>query len=252
MAQPDQGDDWFEIYNAGDEPVALDGLFLTDDPLTIDRHGMAPLSFIGTGLFGYQVFEADGQPGQGGSHVDFKLSAKGESVGIYSVAGVLIDEVRFGGQQRGVSEGRLPDGGPDIVAFPDRSTRNRENFLDRDLDGILDSWELEFGLNSGLREVGLEDFDSDGVLNYGEFLAGTDPLDPESLFVIHQVSVGVDGFGISFQAEEGQSYLIEVTNDLVSGTWQEARKIKRLAQALEVTLSFGEMEGFSYYRVITQ
>ncbi|MDB4798293.1 CotH kinase family protein [Verrucomicrobia bacterium] len=252
MAQPDQGDDWFEIYNAGDEPVALDGLFLTDDPLTIDRHAVAPLSFIGTGLFGYQVFEADGQPGQGGSHVDFKLSAKGESVGIYSVAGVLIDEVRFGIQQRGVSEGRLPDGGPDIVAFPDRSTRDRENFLDRDLDGILDTWELEFGLDSDLREDGLEDFDSDGVLNYGEFLAGTDPLDPESLFVIHQVSVGVDGFGISFQAEEGQSYLIEVTNDLVSGTWQEARKIKRLTQSLEITLSFGEMEGFSYYRVITQ
>jgi hypothetical protein len=198
------------------------------------------------------VFVADGQPEQGGSHVDFKLSANGESVGLYSTAGSLIDEVRFGPQQRGVSEGRLPDGGAEIVAFPDRSTRDRENFLDRDMDGILDSWEFDFGLDSGLREDGLEDFDSDGVLNYGEFLAGTDPFDPESRFVIHQVSVGVSGFGIAFQAERGQSYRIEVTNDLVSGTWQEVRKIKRLAQALEVTLSFGEMEGFSYYRVVTQ
>jgi hypothetical protein len=252
MAQPDQGDDWFEIYNTGDKPVALEGLFLTDGPLRIDRHAMAPLSFIGAGLFGYQVFDADGRPERGGSHVDFKLSANGESVGLYSAAGALIDEVLFGGQQRGVSEGRLPDGDANIVAFPVHSTRDRENFLDRDMDGILDSWEIEFGLDSSLREDGLEDFDSDGVLNYGEFLAGTDPLDPESRFVIRHISVGVDGFGIGFQAERGQSYRIEVTNDLDSRTWQEVRKIKRLVQPLEVTLSFGDMEGFSYYRVVTQ
>ena len=252
MAQPEKGDDWFELYNSGDYPVALGGLYLTDDPLRIDRHAVAPLSFIGTGLFAYQVFEADGQPKQGGSHVDFKLSANGESIGLYSADGNLIEEVSFGTQQRGVSEGRLPDGGADLVLFPDRSTRDRENFLDMDLDGLLDSWELEFGLDPNVTEDGLADFDSDGILNLGEFLAGTDPFDAESWFVIRQIRIDEEGFGIEFRAERGQSYRIEVADDLISGTWREIRKIKRLAVPLDLDLSFGELEGFSFYRVVTQ
>ena len=120
MAAPASGDDWFELYNPSLFPVDLGGLYLSDTPGLPTLHRIPPLSFIGTGTRGaYRQMRADGSPDKGADHVNFKLSAGGEVIGLYRSDGATpLDLVTFGPQDSGTSEGRLPDGGPTIVRFP--------------------------------------------------------------------------------------------------------------------------------------
>jgi hypothetical protein len=110
-------DDWFELYNPDPQPVALGGLYLTDDLNARAKHPIAPLSYLGTGTNAWQKFVADGNPGAGADHVNFALRAAGEAVGLSDASGALIDGAAFGLQIEGVSEGRFPDGGSDVVKF---------------------------------------------------------------------------------------------------------------------------------------
>ena len=75
-------DDFVELYNADSNPVALDGLYFTDNPsIEKAKHQIAPLSFIGAN--GFQVYWADGDPTLGASHLSFKLNNDTEWVGLY-------------------------------------------------------------------------------------------------------------------------------------------------------------------------
>jgi hypothetical protein len=127
MASPASGEDWFEIYNPDPLPVEIGGFFLTDRLTEPERSQILPLSFIeGTG---YAVFIADGRPDRGGNHVDFSLSAAGEAIGLYNSNGLPIDTIIFGQQTTGVSEGRLPDGAPQLVFFEETVSPGEANHL---------------------------------------------------------------------------------------------------------------------------
>ncbi len=128
-AEPSNGDDWFELYNLGAQPVDLGGLYLTDDPSLagLTRFAIAPLSFIAG--HDWVVWKADDHPSNGRNHVNFKLDGWGESLRLYGRDLSLLDGVDFGVQQPGVSQGRLPDGGSVIVAFPTTPTPEAGNYL---------------------------------------------------------------------------------------------------------------------------
>lgn len=111
-------EDWFELYNAGDFPIDLTGFLLSDS-----RTNATPFE-IPTGYIlpakGRLLVWADGEPGQNRPdladlHVDFKLSAGGESIVLRAPDGTLIDAVDFGPQAIDQSHGRSPDGGNIIV-----------------------------------------------------------------------------------------------------------------------------------------
>jgi len=109
-------EDWIELYNAGDRPVDVGGLYLTDnlgDPM---RHripdGEPEKTTIPPG--GFLVLWADGQPEEGPLHLNFRLDATGEEVGLFEVLHpdtLMLDAVNFGQMQDDVSIGRIPDGG---------------------------------------------------------------------------------------------------------------------------------------------
>ena len=129
MADPGPGkDDWFEIYNPNTQPVALGGLWLTDDLNNRQKHPIAALSFLGTATNAFVQFHADGNTGAGADHVSFSLKNSGEAVGISTAAGTLIDGYAFGAQDQGVSEGRFPDGGTNIVRFPGTDSPGEANW----------------------------------------------------------------------------------------------------------------------------
>jgi hypothetical protein len=129
MADPGPGaDDWFELYNPEPQPVALGGLYLTDNLNNRVKHRIAPLSFIGAGREAWLKFIADNNTAAGADHVNFALSANGEAVGLASATGTPIDAYAFGPQAQGVSQGRFPDGGSNVVTFPGTASPGAANY----------------------------------------------------------------------------------------------------------------------------
>ncbi|HYG39761.1 MAG TPA: lamin tail domain-containing protein [Cytophagales bacterium] len=113
-------DDWIEIYNSGIEAVDIGGMYVSannDNPFKYQIPTTDPsLTTIQPG--GYLVLWADGQMEQGVLHVDIKLSAEGEDVGLYYIDGRTIDQYTFGAQTQDVSSGRLPNGSETWKTFP--------------------------------------------------------------------------------------------------------------------------------------
>src|SRR4029079_8183569 len=72
-------------------------------------------SFIKSG--GFQVFMSGS--GNRGEHMTFKLSStSGETIYLYaSNRTTIVDQISFGPQERDISFGRLPDGGPNFFLF---------------------------------------------------------------------------------------------------------------------------------------
>jgi hypothetical protein len=105
--------DWFEIANAGGSAVNLTGFTLSDTLANPAKYRI-PLGWtLGAGA--YLRVWADEETGQnavsnGDLHVNFKLSASGEELGLYAPDGTPLDTQSFETQLPDISEGRWPDG----------------------------------------------------------------------------------------------------------------------------------------------
>lgn len=119
-------DDWFEIYNYGDDPILLNKIWFTDDPSVplhwkIDSTGPVYL-YPGE----YFLIWADDEPSEGYNHASFKISGEGEYLGIFTTDLQVIDQVIFQEQTPNISYGRSPDAGLNWVLF-DSPSPGREN-----------------------------------------------------------------------------------------------------------------------------
>jgi hypothetical protein len=106
-----QYDDWIEIYNSGNYPIDVGGMYLTDD-LNEPVLWRIPDSYPAQTTIapqGYLVIWADKDTSDGPLHADFELRAEGEQVGLFDSTGKLIDSVVFGAQTTDISFGRYPD-----------------------------------------------------------------------------------------------------------------------------------------------
>ena len=111
-------EDWLEIYNPEDAAVDLTGYHLSDDPGEPLKWAFPAGASIPAG--GFLLVWCDDDEDDGPLHTSFKLSADGESVGIYTTREgtvVVVDERAFGPQTTDVSEGRIPDGGDQWTSF---------------------------------------------------------------------------------------------------------------------------------------
>jgi hypothetical protein len=119
MTNPVTGnpDDWFELYNPGNTTVDLTGLYLTDT--NADKTQFRIPSGFSIPARSYLLVWADGTGsnavGAADLHVNFQLSKRGESIGLYGPDGSEMDYVQFGLQTTDASEGRYPNGGPTIT-----------------------------------------------------------------------------------------------------------------------------------------
>jgi hypothetical protein len=129
-------DDWFEIYNGGDEPVWLGDKFLTDN---LDNPSKWPCPDYAIQPGEYLIIWADEDGGQGQFHTNFKLSKDGEEIGLFDSEAngfALIDQVIFDQQQTDISYGRDPDGGEDWIFYVD-PTPGISNELSVIVDPVL-------------------------------------------------------------------------------------------------------------------
>ena len=84
---------------------------------------------------------------------------------------------------------------------------------DADLDGMPDSWEIaQFGSTDALPDM---DADEDGSNNLTEYVAGTDPLNAQSIFTIQELVPDMGGYVISWSSVEGRSYQVLKSSSLI-------------------------------------
>ncbi len=96
--------DFIELYNRSNAEVDLSGCILTDSPAT-NRFRLADGTKVPAR--GFLAFDQN--------QLGFALSSAGETIYLISSnATRVLDAVRFGGQENGVSMGRFPDGGPEL------------------------------------------------------------------------------------------------------------------------------------------
>jgi hypothetical protein len=111
-------DDFIEIHNAGDQPVDLSGMYLTDDPGRPRRWPFPQGTTINPG--GFLIVWADNQPHQGPLHAGFGLSSGGETVAIFhddANGVVLINSLTYPALGPDESFGRFPDGSDQLHVF---------------------------------------------------------------------------------------------------------------------------------------
>ncbi|HTI68428.1 MAG TPA: lamin tail domain-containing protein [Candidatus Limnocylindria bacterium] len=150
-------DDWFELYNAGNQAVNLTGFRLAS-PATDGSPFTIPPGFV-VPPYGHLMVWADKVPAANGSpdgalHVNFHLSKKGTSVALFAPDGSGVDRITFGAQSANVSGGRAPDGG-DLPALnftvPTPGSANIPLSLRADFDLESGQWQLSLPTQPGLR-----------------------------------------------------------------------------------------------------
>ncbi|MBN1508327.1 MAG: lamin tail domain-containing protein [Sedimentisphaerales bacterium] len=106
-------DDWVELYNPGDSPWDVGGMYMTDDLLVPMKWRMptGDTALTTIAAHGYLVIWADRDVQDPGLHADFSLSADGEDLALFDTDGeTLVDSIHFGRQLPNISYGRFPDG----------------------------------------------------------------------------------------------------------------------------------------------
>lgn len=129
--EEDEYDDWIEIYNPGQQTVSLNNHYLSDNSNEPDKWKFPDIS-IPSGDF--LIVWCDDDKEQGNLHTNFKLSASGEEIGIYSKSSsgfTQIDNISFGEQSEDISYGRISDASPNFTTFsspsPGKTNGNSTN-----------------------------------------------------------------------------------------------------------------------------
>ena len=142
---------------------------------------------------------------------------------------------------------------PDAFAAP---IVNSGTPVDSDGDGIPDWWTMQYFGHATGQEYDLsraeDDADQDGVSNLQEFLAGTVPTNPASLFVVELSAETLAGgaASLSWPAVPGRSYQVQYKVNLSDPSWSTAPGNALVAGNLG-TFTTPATQPNCYYRVLT-
>ncbi|MEO7932615.1 MAG: glycoside hydrolase family 2 TIM barrel-domain containing protein [Chthoniobacterales bacterium] len=128
--------------------------------------------------------------------------------------------------------------------------------VDRDGNGLGDSWELQ-QFNT-LGQDPNADPDGDGMTNAQEFAAGTNPNDSSSSLKITQIQASGNDFVLSFPSVSGKTYRAERSDTLQGGSWTTVQtngvpqdNIAGNGGTKQVTDTGGGAQGKRFYRVVS-
>jgi YD repeat-containing protein len=105
------------------------------------------------------------------------------------------------------------NGLPDLWEYRYFGTNGVSPSADPDQDGLPNSIELAIGSSPILKNT-----DGDPASDYEEWVAGTNPADPNSYFKITAPSPEAP-MRVSFQSSSNRLYTLTVSPDLTSGSW---------------------------------
>ena len=95
------------------------------------------------------------------------------------------------------------------------------------------------------------DPDHDGMSNYAEFFAGTDPLAAASALKLALSPGGTNGLSLAFPAVSNKSYTLQSTSSLSKGTWQRLLDIPALPTNSPVQVPVSPTNPTRFFRVKT-
>jgi len=168
--------DWVELYNSGNTTVNLKGYYLTDNYNIPEKWKISIDVFLPPK--GFIIIWTDDR--QTGLHTNFKLSASGEELALFSPALELEDSLTYNAQNVDISYGRCPDGS-NIWGYytnPTPGTNNGTELMTAKVDNSP-----EFSVKGGFFKtaVSVELFtDLGGVIKYT--LDGSEPTDTSDVF----------------------------------------------------------------------
>jgi len=101
-------EDWIELHNISTEDVNLSAYYITDNPSNLTKFALPAGTILKAGA--YMIIWADEDQEQGPLHVNFKLSAGGETIILLTPQQAIVDSVVFGQQTENKSMARKPNG----------------------------------------------------------------------------------------------------------------------------------------------
>jgi subtilisin family serine protease len=109
------------------------------------------------------------------------------------------------------------DGLPRIVDFVvDMGAYEYQQILNADGDQMSDGYEIYY-FGGKTNAVATADEDNDGQNNGDEYIAGMNPLDPDSLFIITNCAFVEEGFQIEWPSVAGRQYQALFSTNLIQG-----------------------------------
>lgn len=90
---------------------------------------------------------------------------------------------------------------------------------DDDSDGMPDTWENANGLNPRNSADAQQDADGDGLSNYEEYVADTDPQSSASLLKVTHALAAPQGITIQWRGQTSVLYRVQARDDLLTGDW---------------------------------
>ncbi|MGE4489033.1 MAG: sialate O-acetylesterase, partial [Kiritimatiellales bacterium] len=121
-------------------------------------------------------------------------------------------------------------------------------------DGVPDTWRSSYfggsGSTTNSDSAADADPDGDGVVNRDEYLAGTSPVDADSVFKLNNALSG-DEIALRFRALKGLRYRLETTDSLTAPSW-ETILFNITGDGAEKSFMLPTAETNGFYRVRTE
>jgi CotH kinase protein/Lamin Tail Domain/Bacterial TSP3 repeat len=125
--------------------------------------------------------------------------------------------------------------------------------VDNDGDGLPNDWEADHSLNPNDPGDAALDSDGDGLTNYQEFLCGSDPWHPASVFRFDSIITSNGVVQLLFTAMADRSYSIQFRNSLDAGSWQNLTNLSAAAITRALVIPGFSTDGADarFYRLVT-
>ncbi len=172
--------DWIEVHNSSSDTIDIAGMYLTDDLTNPMKYRMPASGNDSTKIppQGYTVLFADGNTNEGVLHLNFRLDADGEQIGLSEEIAhdiVYYDTISFGSQIMDLSYGRYPDATGDwSILEKTTPLMANELYVRSDVSGLYMNEIMAYNSN----EPGGESSDWIEIYNSNDY-----PVDLGGLFI---------------------------------------------------------------------